>query len=168
VSRQGHSIPGISYAIHEAKRGFRQPTVAEVILDDHVTLGNPNGFTQQQLRLLNVVQHVHKHHDVHLSRLVWKRPAVELAHRYPCSRPLQYIDAFNFQIRTTPLQHCRQLPVATTHICDGRIPRNESLKPTDQSFKSPLLNINSMYLLKDIHQRRRIPRILTKKLDKTV
>src|ERR1043166_2366854 len=139
-----------------------------MILDCHSQTRNPGGFTQQYQRVVRVMKHVGKHHDVEVA--FRKRKGTAIKHRdwNRGSGSLKHVKSLDGEIWPEPQDFARESSVSTAHI--QQLASAGWKHPVEMPGQHPdaaLVDPMAVQLVEQAH-RRFIPSRLMRKLESTV
>lgn len=160
-------MPSITDPVHKAQGRAGQKPIEEVVLDHNSSSSNSCGLAQQAHGVVRVMENVHKHHHILASITARNSTSVEVFNWNMGLAANQDIEAFYFDVGAFLRNKGGEQTIAATHVQHARTQWNEISEVVAQDPYTPGMNALIMDSLGKFHFRR-IPKILTKKLDRMV
>lgn len=160
-------MPLVADPVHEPQGLGGEPSLPEVILDDDGPSGHAASLNQEAQGLSCMVKHIRVEGDIETAIGSWDRPAVKGAGRDSRLRPRVHFEAFDVQVGTSPAQLIRQPAVPGPHVQDRAAVGDERREVAGQNAHPAGRHVAFVERIEKAHLRR-MPRMLTKKLDRAV
>ena len=160
-------MPGVAHAVHEAQRWSGKNAIQIVVLDHDGALRDPRALAQDGERIIRVVQHVHEKNCVEAPITERNSASIKADHLDVCVGTDQNVDPFDRKVGPPRQQLAVKQAVAAAHVEHARALRDESGKVVSEHAHPPGGHVSAVDALGQPHFRP-IPRMLTKKLEKTV
>ena len=167
ITGKCNALSGVPHMIHQSQSRFGTHALQEMIFDNDALPRDTSRLTQESHRVGGVMEHIHEHHHIHAGRLKRDGSSVECSNRHPRFLSKKHIDTGKGKIFTFLIDGPCKLAAAAAHIQDGYILRENIRQVTGETTNTSFLDIPGVGKFHKVH-RRRIPKMLTKKLDKMV
>src|ERR1051325_7698036 len=95
-----------------------------MVLQDNRFARDSNGFTQQHHRVVGVMEHIHKHHDVKTLLFKRKISTVKISDREPSLGTCGHFNSLKLQIAALFQEKVVDSSIATSHIENRTVWRN--------------------------------------------
>src|SRR5262249_28618972 len=147
-SSNGHIMSPIPDIVHETQGRARQYALTHMIFDQKSAARDPYSLSQQQCRILGVVQYVHKHDTIETGGLSWNVHSIKQSHWDPNFWPDRHIDSFNCHVRAELHDSCGERTISRPHIKDPAVARQTSSQMLRQHSDSSPGNERTMHRIK--------------------
>lgn len=166
-SRDRNPMPLVADPVHEAQGRGGEPPLPKMVLDDYGPSGHAAPLNQEAQGLSCMVEHVREEGDIETAIGSWDRAAVKGAGRDSRLRPQVHFEPFDVQVGTSSAQFIREPAVPGPHIQDRAALGDERREVASQNAHPAGRHIAFVEPIEKAHVRR-MPRMLTKKLDSAV
>lgn len=160
-------MPLVADPVHEAQRRGGEPPLPKMVLDDDGPSGHAAPLDQEAQGLGCMVEHIREEGDIETAIGSGDRPAVKGAGRDSRLRPHVHFESFDVEVGTSPAQLIREPAVPGPHVQDRAALGDERREVASQDAHSADRHVAFVERIEKAHVRR-MPSMLTKKLDSTV
>jgi len=160
-------MPQVADSVHEAQDRGSETPLPKMVLDDYGPSGDAAPLDQEAQGLSCMVEHIRVEGDIETAIGSWDRPAVKGTGRDSRLRPRVHFEPFDVQVGTSPAQLVREPAVPGPHVQHRAALGDERRQVASQNAHSAGRDVAFVERIEKAHVRR-MPRMLTKKLDSTV
>ena len=157
----------IANAIHASQRRAGEQSIAQVIFDNNSHARRARGLTQEHHRVLRMVKHINTHHDVHARIAIRNDLPIETIHGDVRVAAHQDVDTFHVNVRPLLHDQMRKPAITTPHVQRPGVCWEQLRQMIAQHANPSSMDVPPVETVDQTHLRR-IPKMLTKKLDKMV
>jgi len=157
----------IANAIHASQRRAGEQSIAQVIFDNNSHARRARGLTQEHHRVLRMVKHINTHHDVHARIAIRNDLPIETIHGDVRVGAHQDVDTFHVNVRPLLHDQMRKPAITTPHVQRPGVCGEQPRQMIAQHANPPSMDVPPVETVDQTHLRR-IPKMLTKKLDRMV
>jgi hypothetical protein len=149
---QPHTVPGIANSIHKPQCRSGEEPVEPMVFDQNISAGNAVCFPQQDLCIVCMMQHIHKHRGVEGTVTERNCIAVKGLDGNVGVISAKNVNPLNLQVRARRHDSAGDKPVTASNVEQFCAWRSQPGHPPGKHFSAAIVDIGAVNPLGDVHR----------------